>query len=75
MLEKWFLMQCIKGGSTLRISPKKDKPSPRVVYREGKQDEEIESFLARRKLIKNLVKCLLEYPVMVVEKSSVKSGI
>ena len=36
MLEKWFLMQCIKEGSTLRISPKKDKPSPRIVYREGK---------------------------------------
>lgn len=51
-------MQCIKEGSTLRISPKKDKPSPRVVYREGKQDEEIESFIAHRMLIKNLVKCI-----------------
>jgi hypothetical protein len=23
MLEKWFIMQCIKEGSTLRVSPKK----------------------------------------------------
>lgn len=53
MLEKWFVMQCIKQGSTLRISPKRDKPSPRVVFRFGKQDREIGSFLKHRDLIKN----------------------
>ena len=31
-LLKWFVMQCIKEGSTVRISPKRDKPSPRVVF-------------------------------------------
>lgn len=25
----------------LRVSPKDDKPSPRIVYREGKQDKQI----------------------------------
>ena len=30
-------MQCIKESSTLRVSPKKEKPSPRIVYRYGKE--------------------------------------
>ena len=45
MLQKWFVMQCIKKGSTLRVSPKRNKPSPRIVYRYGKQDGEIKNFL------------------------------
>jgi len=49
-------MQCIKGGSTLRISPKKDKPSPRIVYRYGKQDGEIHLFLLKRQEIWNIMK-------------------
>jgi hypothetical protein len=53
MTMKWFLMQCIKEGSTLRVSPKRDKPSPRIVFRHGKQDKEIKNFLAYRKLIKS----------------------
>jgi len=31
-LNKWFTMQCIKEGSTLRVSPKRDKPEPRIVW-------------------------------------------
>jgi len=53
-LFKWFLMQCIKQGSTLRVSSKKDKPSPRVVFRYGKQEKQIRSFLGFRKLINNI---------------------
>jgi len=55
-LKKWFLMQCIKQSSTLRISPKKDKPSPRIVYRYGKQDEQIRIFLSYREKIKIIQK-------------------
>ena len=58
MTNKWFLMQCIKEGSTLRVSPKRRKPSPRIVCRHGKQDKEIESFLAHRRQIKNIIKKL-----------------
>lgn len=55
MLEKWFVMQCIKEGSTLRVSPKRDKPSPRIVFRHGDQDEEIKRFLIYRRLIRRIV--------------------
>jgi hypothetical protein len=54
MLEKWFIMQCIKEGSTLRISPKMDKPSPKIVFRHGKQDKQVREFLSYRRLIKNI---------------------
>ena len=37
-LLRWFLMQCIKGSSTLRISPKGKKSTPRVVLRHGRKD-------------------------------------
>jgi len=30
----YCLMQCIKESSTLRVSPKGEKPSPRIVYGE-----------------------------------------
>jgi hypothetical protein len=53
-LIKWFLMQCIKESSTLRISPKKEKSSPRIVFRFGKQNHEIESYLSWRKHIKRI---------------------
>ena len=33
-------MQCIKESSTLRVSRKKGKMSPRIVFRNGKQDKE-----------------------------------
>ena len=45
LLLKWFLMQCIKQGSTLRVSRKRSKPSPRIVSRFGKQDSQIKEFL------------------------------
>ena len=51
-------MQCIKQASTLRISDKKEKPSPRIVYRYGKKDDQIRGFLDYRKLIKRLMKKL-----------------
>ena len=41
---------------TLRISPKGDKPSPRIVYREGRQDNQIKSYLEHRRIIKDIVK-------------------
>lgn len=53
-LAKWLLMQCIKGCSTLRVSSKRGKPSPRIVYRQGKQDDSIKSFLKTRKIIKKI---------------------
>jgi hypothetical protein len=56
MLEKWFIMQCIKEGSTLRVSPKRNKPSPRIVYKYGKQDKQIEEFLTYRKLVKSIIR-------------------
>lgn len=55
MLEKWFLMQCIKEASTLRVSPKKQKPSPRIVYRYGEQNVQIRFFLRYRRLIKEII--------------------
>jgi hypothetical protein len=55
MLQKWHLLQCIKRkGSTLRVSAKGDKPSPRVVYRYGRQDKMIREFLEFRRKIKGI---------------------
>ena len=53
-LQAYHRMQCIKESSTLRISPKKGKPAPVVIHREGKQDREIEDFLEYRELIYRL---------------------
>jgi len=55
MLGKWFVMQCIKEGSTLRISPKREKNSPRIVFRHGEQNDQIPSFLGYRKLAKAMI--------------------
>jgi len=54
-LTKWFLMQCIKEGSTLRVSAKKEKPEPRIVYRYGSQDNQIAEFLTYRKIVKSII--------------------
>jgi len=54
-LQKWFLMQCIKEGSTLRVSEKKEKPQPRIVYRFGSQNNQIAEFLAYRKIVKSII--------------------
>jgi hypothetical protein len=57
-LKKYFLMQCIKQSSTLRLSPKGEKGSPRVVYRFGKQDAQIHDYLCFRGRIKRIQKRL-----------------
>lgn len=55
-LKKWALMQCIKRSSTLRVSSKQEKASPRIVFGEGRQDQETASFKRWRKLIKKAEK-------------------
>lgn len=55
-LLKWFLMQCIKESSTLRISTKRQKPSPRIVFRYGKEDQQIKHFLEYRNLVKSFAR-------------------
>jgi hypothetical protein len=54
-LQKWFIMQCIKEGSTLRVSAKKEKPEPRIVFRFGSQTNQIAEFLAYRKVVKSII--------------------
>ena len=56
--QTYHLMQCIKQSSTLRVSAKKQKPSPRIIYRYGKQDGQIRTFLDYRKLIKRILRKL-----------------
>jgi len=56
MLEKWFVMQCIKEASTLRVSPKRDKPTPRIVFRFGEQNGQIREFLRYRRLVKGILR-------------------
>ena len=46
----------IKGASTLRVSSNKEKASPRIVFSEGRQDQEIATFKRWRKLIKKAMK-------------------
>ena len=53
-LKDWLPMQCIKESSTLRVAPKGDKPSPRVVYRFGCQGHAVRDFLRYRQLIKRI---------------------
>jgi hypothetical protein len=55
-LIRWLIMQCIKQSSTLRISNKNKKPSPRIVTRQGKQDKQIQEFLEYRKQLKNIIR-------------------
>ena len=55
-LKKWFLLQARKKANNLRIGPKGEKPSPRIVYREGKEDEQIVDFLVHRKLIHRIIR-------------------
>jgi len=53
-LTKWFILQCRKEEFTLRISPKGDKPRPRIAYRYGKQNREIRRYLQYRRLIRSI---------------------
>lgn len=57
-LVKWFLLQCRKEESTLRVSAKGKKPSPRIVYRCGRQDAEIRNYIRHRSLIKSIIRKL-----------------
>jgi hypothetical protein len=55
-LKDYVLMQGIKESSTLRVSPKNEKSSPRAVCRYGKQDGQIKGFMNFRRMIKRLMK-------------------
>jgi hypothetical protein len=55
-LQKWHLMQCIKQSSTLRVSNKREKAPPRIVFRFGKQAQQIKDFIKNRYLIKKIIK-------------------
>jgi len=62
-LTKYFLMQCIKGSSTLRVSEKQEKTSPRVVFRHGRHDKQINGFLEFRVVIKGIERKLSKEPL------------
>jgi hypothetical protein len=51
-LQKYHLMQCIKESSTLRVSGKRGRPHPRIVFSVGNQGNEIRRFLFWRRQIK-----------------------
>jgi len=53
-LKDYLGMQCIKMSSTLRVAPKGDKPSPRIVFKYGSQDHAIKDFLEFRQRIKKI---------------------
>ena len=55
-LKAYLAMQCIKRSSTLRVTSKGDKPSPRIVYKYGNQDQAIKDFLEYRAMIKKITK-------------------
>jgi hypothetical protein len=55
-LQRYVRMQCIKRSSTVRISPKEKKPSPKVVFRYGKQDGQIAKFLETRQFVLDSLK-------------------
>jgi len=57
-LRRWQLMQCRKGSNTLRVGPKGRKPSPKIVYKEGRQDKEIKNYYEFREMISKLIKVL-----------------
>lgn len=57
-LQRYCLMQCIKTSSTLRVSTKGEKPSPRIVFRLGKQDQQLKDFVRNRHLVKEIIKKL-----------------
>jgi len=43
-------------GADNRISPKMNKPSPKIVFCYGKQDTQVREFLSFRKLVKNIIR-------------------
>jgi len=57
-LQRWHRMQCIKMKSTLRVGPKNEKKSPRIVKRVGDQDGQIQEFIEIRNEVRNILKNL-----------------
>jgi len=53
-LIRWFILQCRKKEFTLRISPKGDKPRPRIVCRYGEQNREIRRYRQYRRLVRSI---------------------
>ena len=53
-LRRWQLMQCRKQSASLRVSPKGEKPSPRILFREGNQDDRINEYLEYVVLIERI---------------------
>lgn len=58
-LQRSLTMQCIKESSTLRVSQKKEKASPRIALCYGHKNQEIRRFLEYRRLIKRISKAIL----------------
>jgi hypothetical protein len=58
-VKDYCLMQGIKQSSTLRISTKKNKPSPRIVFHYGKQDKEISEYLHYCRMFKKNLRIIL----------------
>ena len=59
-LSRYLIMQCIKKCSTVRVSAKKEKASPRIVFRFGDKGENITEFLKYRQLIKEIAQEMLK---------------
>ena len=55
-LKTYLIMQCIKESSTLRISNKGEKASPRIVFRFGKQDKQVKEYVSYRRRIKRIIR-------------------
>jgi len=53
-LQRYLTMQCIKESSTLRLSAKREKTAPRIVFRIGKQDHEIRNYLFCRDAVNKI---------------------
>jgi len=54
-LQKWQRMQCIKMKSTIRVGPKNEKKSPRIVKRVGDQDRQTQEFIEIRNEVKKIL--------------------
>lgn len=53
-LQRYLTMQCIKESSTLRLSAKREKTAPIIVFRIGKQDHEIRNYLFCRGVVNKI---------------------
>jgi len=58
----YLRMQCIKQSSALRTSPNGSKSSPRIVYREGDQDNRIANYLDKRRILKSVLQYESDHP-------------